>query len=264
MASIREMMLATAPPWLQDEEGARLLFTLGTMLDGTFEWTRIGIQARFPSYLSAEVLTQIGRDRVLFRGAFESDETYADRLRGWLDAWLFAGNPFTILEQLRAYLSPHEFVMRIVNNGGSWYTLEADGSRTYQIANANWDWDAQSTYWSRFWVIMYPPTDLWDRLPDVGDPTLWGGAIGNPGYTIGSTALPQQVADVRSIVNTFKDAKSRHMHTIVCFDSLLFDPGDTMPPNPDGTWGNSSKVVAGTRSIARSQDAIYWPGAMNR
>lgn len=263
MASTREMMLATAPPWLQDDDGARLLYLLGTMIDAQIEWTRIGIQARFPRYLSADVLAEIGRDRSIMRGAFETDEGYAQRLREWLDTWLFAGNPFCILRQLRAYVYPFEFKMRIVNNGGSWYTLNADGSIEYQIANANWDWDAQASYWSRFWVIMYPPPELWDRLPDVGDPDLWGNSIGNLGYTIGSTATPQQVSDVRTLVNIFKDTKSKHMFTVVSFDSGLFDPSDTAPPNPDGTWGNGSKVVAGTRSISRSLDAIYWPGVQS-
>ena len=258
--SIRQAMLETAPPWLQDGDGAKLLYAMGAMLDADVEWTRIGIQARFPSYETDDVLAEIGRERRIIRGAFEDAPTYAARLRRWLDDWKLAGNPFAILRQIKAYLDPYVVPMRIVNNGGSWYTLNPDGSREYEIANANWDWDAQPAQWSRFWVILYPPAELWTRLPDVGDPALWGGAIGTDGYTVGSTATPDHVASIRQIVDQWKDAKSLCVNVIVSFDSALFAPGDTMPPNPDGTWGNSSKVVGGVRMKARSTDAIYWRG----
>lgn len=267
MTSIREAMLRTAPPWLQDGDGARLLFTMGTMLDADLEWTRHGIKARFPSYGTDDALAACGRARgPILRGAFEDAETYAGRLRRWLDEWPAAGNPFAIMRQLQAYLAPHEVTFRIVNNGGSWYTLNPDGSREYVLNQANWDWDSETrepevvSFWSRFWVIIYPPSTLWERLPDWGDPTLWGGAWGTDGYTWGSTATPEQVASVRQIVSQWKDAKSRCMNIIVSFDPALFDPLDATPPNPDGWWQNATRVVGGVRQFTRSRDAIYWSG----
>lgn len=266
---IREAMLHTAPPWLADGEGARLLFTIGTMLDADVTWTEHGMRARWPSYKTDDVLSALGRDRVIIRGAFEDADTYAERLTRWLDDWIYAGNPFAILRQLRAYLAPFEVPMRIVNNAGSWYTLNPDGSREFVLGLGNWTWDL-FTYdefpfilpplWSRFWVILYPPAALWTRLPDIGDPDLWDGAIGNPGFTIGSTAKPEHVASIRQIVSTWKDEKSQCVSIVVSFDPSLFEPGDTTPPNPDGWYGNASRVVAGVRIPTRSSDAIYWPG----
>ena len=261
----RESMLATAPPWLAVGDGARLLDTMGAMIDAHVDWTRHGLRARWPSYGTADSQAAIGRDRRIIRGFAESSDAYAARLRGWLDSWLLAGNPFEILRQIKGYLSPFELRARIVNNGGSWYTIQADGSREFVLGAANWDWDSETlagNNWSRFWVILYPPTTLFDRLPNLDDPALWGGALNTPGYTIGSTATPEQVASIRQIVNDWKDEKSRCQSIIVSFDDALFDPADAGAPNPEGWYGNASRVISGVRTATRSGDAIYWPGSV--
>lgn len=262
MTSIREGIIAQAPPCLSDDEGAKVLFTMGAMLDAELEYTAHGIRARFPDYGSEDTLAAIGRDRQVIRGAFESGPTYGGRCRQWLANWALAGNPFAILAELRAYLAPYELRMRIVNRYGCWYTINPDGTREYVLNQSNWEWDAlpEESGWARFWVILYPPATLWTRLPDFGDPALWGGAFGNPGYTWGSTARPEHVRTVRQIVDQRKDEKSACSHIIVSFDPALFAPGDAIPPNPSATWGNYSTVVGGVRQFTRSHDAIYWPG----
>jgi hypothetical protein len=263
----REAMLANAPPFLTVDDGAKLLDVMGAMLDAHVDWTRHGIRARWPSYGSDDTLAAIGRDRRILRGFAESAEAYAERLRGWLDAWSRAGNPFEILRQLKGYLTPHAFDAHVVNHHGSWYTSLADGTLEWTLNASNWDWDSE-TYpsgpepWCRFWVVLNPPAELWTRLPALDDPALWDGAVDSPGFTVGSTATPEQVAAVRRIVGEWKDEKSVCQNIIVCFEPGVFTPGETNPPNPNGWYGNASRVISGVRTATRSPDAIYWPGSV--
>ncbi len=265
MASIQEAMLAEAPPWLKEGDGAKFLMVMGTMLQAQVEWTKQGMRARYPSYLTDDALAAIGRDRQIVRGAFEPSESYAERLRRWLDDWLLAGNPFAILRQLRAYLLPFEVPMRIVNHAGCWYTLNPDGSAEWLLKQGNWDWDSnkdwgETTPWSRFWVILYPPAELWTQSLEWDDPDeteLWG----ETEYTWGSNATVDQVTSVRRIVSMFKDEKSRCENIIVSFDADLFEPTDPVgAPNPDGNWHNWSVNVGGVQVPARNPNAIYWEG----
>lgn len=265
MPSLREAMLTFAPSWLQTDDGEKLLTVIGALLDAQMEWTHNGIFARFPRYRSTDTLAEIGHDRRIPRGAFEDNDTYAERLRRWLDLWLYAGNPFAILGMIQAYLAPYEVPMRLVNDRGSWYTLLPDGTREWLLAEGNWDWSSLSSNhptpsWSRFWVILYPPHELWSRGPLVDDAELWDGAVDSPGYTIGTTAKPEQVASILQIIKLFKDAKSRCQNVIISFDPDAFAPTDTAPPNPDGWWGNASRVVSGERVPTRLEDAEYWYG----
>lgn len=265
--SFREALVNDATPPLAEGEGRAILEVVGTMLDADVDLNRHGMAARLPSYGTDDSLAAIGRDRQIVRGFAEDAETYGLRLTRWLEAHERAGSPWEIMRQLQAYLTPHEVRVRIVNHRGNWYTRDADGTQTATLGASNWNWDSE-TYppgpdpWSRFWVILYPPTELWAPLPPLDDPSLWGGALDLPGYTIGSTATPEQVASVRKIVGDWRDEKSQCVGIIVSFDAALFDPEDAQPPNPDGWHGNASRVIAGVRTPTRSSDAIYWPGSV--
>lgn len=252
-------ILDDAPPWLKIGDGGKLLFVAGVQMDAFLDWVLNGLASRFPRYQTDEVLAAIGRDRVIVRGAFETAEGYAERLRGWLDAWIRGGNPFGIMTQVQKYLTPYPVRVRIVNDGQSWYTLNADGSEEYALNLSNWNWDNPDVgVWSRFWLIIYPPAELWTAGPNLGDPDLWGGAIGNDGYTLGSTATPGHVTSIRKIVSDWKDEKSRCERIIVSFDDALFDPAGAA--DTDGLWANNSKVVSGNRVAARATNARYWRG----
>lgn len=249
-----------APRWLTEGDGELVLTTLGLLEDALVERTRQGIKARFPQEAPSDALAPLGRDRRIIRGISESDEDYAARLLRWLDDWKVAGNPYALMGQIRAYCGV-DMRTRTVDTRGNWYTIEADGTRSYSLAQANWDWDGDADKWSRFWVILYPPAELWTISGQWGNGALWSsGKWGNPGATFGTTATPEQIRSIRSIIADWKPAGTRCPYVIVAFDDASFDPV-TSPgaPMPDGTWGRYS---TGTNPAVKSRldTARYWKG----
>lgn len=270
------MVKLLGPKWLvkdkvtvngvETETDSRILHTLALYLDAFNDRVLRGIRARLPGGGSTEdSLPYIGRDRQVARGPSESRSTYEGRLQRAIDDWRVAGTAWSVMEQIRGYCSPHAIRVRIVNEHANFYQIDRDGTRS-RGKDTSWNWSDEPEKWSRFWVIIYPTTDSpqqpWARSPNWGDPELWGGAWGTPGYTWGSTATPDDVASVRKIVRTWKPAGSRCINIIIVFqdDAEAFEVDATAPPAPDGTWGNWSKNVGGVQIPARSQDAIYWDG----
>lgn len=262
--TFRDTILRLSPPWLVDEVGSRFLYSMGVQLDALGDRLVEGMKGSHPDFAALflqEALPLIGRDRRISRGLDEGPVPYAARLLRFLEDWPIAGNAYAIMAQLRGYLSGHAVKMRVVNQAGAWRTLNSDGSVEYHRANpTNWNWDGNASAWSRFWVVIYPPSSLWLPGPTWGSPSLWGGAWGTSGYTWGSTATPDQVASVRNIISEWKSAASVCERIIVAFDPDSFDPTSSPgTPMPDGTWGSHS-VASPSRARSRLASARYWAG----
>lgn len=267
--SFRRHVQNLGPPWLTretivvgDEElevENRALYSIATLIDSRIDRMRAAIEARFPGHGAPEdALGHIGRDRQILRGPSESSEAYAVRLVRALDDWRLAGTAWAMMEQLRAFCTPHQVRIRIFNNHGTCRTIDRDGTRSRR-RGTNWDWDGTPAAWSRFWVLIYM-TDTSPRLPwDRGNP--WGtpgDTWGMPGRTWGSTATRNDVDGILQIVRDWKPAGTRCPYVLIVFNDAAFDPADTAPPLPDGTWRYWSKNVGGVQVPARSADAIYW------
>jgi hypothetical protein len=230
------------------------------------QFVQDGLAARFPGYGTDSALPYHSLDRKMFRGFDEPPAIFAGRLLGWLDFHKLRGNPFTIMEQVQAYLTvnfdavPVKPRIRIVNNRGTWYTLNEDGTRETVKDAGNWDWDGNTSLKSRFWLIIYPSADLWTLTPAWG--AVGGPAWGDNNLSWGSTATAQQVKSVREIIEECRSATAKCSHVIIAFDSDSFDPSD--PPGaagmPDGTWGHWSVNVGGVQVPSRLRTALYWDG----
>jgi len=134
--------------------------------------------------------------------------------------------------------------------GAMWHTIAgsadlAAGIRPFTIHRqvpSNWDFDGQTTKWSRWWAIVYTSgtileegTTYWD------DGSLWdGGQVWD--------GLPRAVA--ADIVAMFLDWHSAHSEcagVILAPDDASFDPTATATTDPDG-WtslpvGNWGQLV---------------------
>lgn len=245
ISTFRDSIRRIVPPWLAGLWGYRLLYSLAVQVDALGDATAAGAHLRFPNVYSPESLPLLGRERGIVRGFDESPEGYAARLRRWLDDHRRKGNPYTLMRQIQGLLTGHAVTLRIVNNAGAWYTLNADGSTEYHYG-ANWNWDGHPEEWSRFWLIIYPPPDLWARGGTWGDGGKWG-----DGRTWGSTATSAQMDTIDTIIKDWRAPHSVCVNVIVVFDGTAFAPTDTAPPLPDGTWGPMT---------ARDPRAIYWDG----
>lgn len=256
-ASIHKML----PRWLTDDDGGKVAASLALTADDFIARARLGLLARFPSYApDDDALAAIGRDRRIVRGINEPRASYAARLSRAFDDHKRRGNPFAMLQQLRAYLQAN-CVVRTVDRRGNWYTVDAAGAESCVINAANWNWDGVSvSQWSRFWTIIYPEggTKPWAPSGNIGSSTLWGdGKIGHSNLTIGTTATRDQCASVWSIIRDWKPAGTKCEWVIIAFDSASFSPAGST--DPAGEWGNWSKTTAGGDVVpVRLATARYW------
>lgn len=251
----------TAPPI---ETDSRVLYSLAGVGDAMLERTRLGVRARFPGGgAPADALPYIGRDRLIIRGPDEAQAAYELRLQRYLDDHRVRGNPWALMEQIRGYCSPHAVKVRTVDEHGNWRFIDSDGTRSRSLGD-DWDWDgsALADTWGRFWLIIEPAggTLPWAPGPDIGDVDLWDGAIGTPGFTIGTTATPNDVASVRSIVKAWKRAGVKCVHVIVSFRSSQFVPSSSDNPDGSPSWANYSINSGGTQVAVRDPWGRYWLG----
>jgi hypothetical protein len=239
-----------------DGESGLVGYALDIMKDGFVERVRQGLLARFPqndatgaATAPPDALVAMGRDRRVARGIFDTDVTYAARLRLWLDDRRTSGNPFTLMRQLAGYTGAGTVSFRTVDNSGNWYARDAAGVETSSLKLANWNWDGSSALWSRGWVIIYPGT-LWTAEGTLGDGTLYGDAVG----TIGTTATQEQAATLHSLVTDWSPAGTQ-IEIIVSFDPAAFNPAS---PEPNGLWRAFYKYVANTAVASRLSTARYF------
>jgi hypothetical protein len=211
----------TLVAWLRGDAGSRLLFSMGIQLDGLAEQFRLAQLQRFPEYSFPEALQYQGRDRRLFRGLSETDDSYASRLTQARATWKFAGNAPTLLRQLWALLTPGETVrIRYVVNGYTdetasagtqftdWWTIDDTGLSHLRVDPSNWDWDGDGAIGygkqARFWIIIYR-SDLTPAVWGTPPPDLWGEA----GWYWGTGDGPRDwLADARNVIRTFRAAGS--------------------------------------------------------
>jgi len=251
MSQFRHAFAKLVPSWLSTDEGQLALHSLWTLADWARERVRLGLYARMPDYAPPDALSAIGRDRLIVRGIDESDDSYAVRLKRWLDDHLVRGTPWGMLDQIHAFLQA-DCVLRTVDRRGNWFTREADGTRTVNRAVANWTWDGTAaSSWSRFWVIIYPVDSApWEDI------AAWGG------WSETGTHTPEQVSAIRSIVRQWKPAGTVCEWIICAFDPLSFDPG--FPAGfagmPDDQWGGFGVNVGTAWEPIRLDTARYWRG----
>ncbi len=241
------------PWWLRTDEGGLVKRTVDRVLGAFTERARQGLLAHGPETCPADALPYFGRDRLIVRGINEPAAAYGARLVRFLDDHRVRGNPFALHDQLRAYLQA-DVMIRTVDRRGNWFTTAPGGARSVVAAAGNWSWDTTAaTQWARFWVIIYPTIAgaPWSASSG-GAPASWPS-----GGTIGTSATPDQVASVRSIVRDWKPAGTRCEWIIVAFDPGSFNP---TAPEPDGTWRNYGYDTAGAYHAVRLNTARYWRG----
>ncbi len=228
------------PPWLRGYVGSRYVYAGAIQWDVLSEFTRIGVIQRYPSLAQTAALTQLGKDRKIFRGLSESDANYAERLRRFKGTWKLAGNAPTLLRQLWELLAPNASRIRYVVNGydgaagagtqfADWWTIDGTGLSFERVSPSNWDWDGSYGKNVRFWIIVYRD-DLtpakWGVPPYAWgeDGLFWGGS---------PSSTRDWVVDTFNVVQTFKAAGS-HMGPFPLYGGglIVADPSFTGAP-----WG---------------------------
>lgn len=244
-----------APRWLTTGDGGKVLQALTTVVDDHLDRSRQGLEARFPTYAARDArddaLALIGKDRGIPRGRAEVAAHYAQRLIGWRypRGHRVRGSAFALLNQVSEYFGGIDCWTIDVNSNR--HERTAAGVESFSYAYP-WPWDTDSRLW-RFWVVIVPGA-LMRAQPALGDPTLWGGTLGTPGYSIGQLgAVPDDADAMRELFTSdcpWKPDNALPMWLVVNLD------GTTHTPDP--TWAHWSKNVAGTQVASRYAGWRYW------
>ena len=281
---IRDLVKAISPPWLVGPgtpstplpAGAgiaeRFMYAIGIQSDFLIYKVQEAIKLRFPGYLNASSLAQIGDDRVILRGYLETDASYATRLRAWLDTWRHAGAARGVLQAVASYL-PNMPGVRSVLEGAAGYSVwdvlapgqdPSTAPTTYHINPANWYWD--SLGWiKRRWLII-DSTGWIAPAPAYADP---GATWGATAYSWGLYAPAERAETLRQLVRTWKGGGTRYPWIIVALDASLFDynanyPDPTLPDPSFGTWSKiDTSGARPARVSSRFIDGRYISGVMD-
>lgn len=260
MATFRDVAWAISPPRLRTSKAARYVYAfVGLPLDMIAQAAKEAVRARFPSYCPEDALPYHGRDRGIRRGPSESADGFRGRLLEWRVIEEGSGVGRAMLDEIAAFLTPHLVRLRIWTQAGMIYTREPNGTLLIDhSAPMYWNWDGQSSLFARFWLVIYSIGGVpWSRDGTWGDGEIWGS---DPSATWGSTATINEVSSIRQIVADRKPEATVCKNIIVSFDEAAFEPGDTVPPLPDGTWAHWSTNDASVQVPARDDRGIYWDG----
>jgi hypothetical protein len=258
----RTRMVRFITNWQTNRPGAnvgfRYLFSLVLPIDIELENTLQGINAWAPGSPNATLtaLPLIGNSRGLIQGEAETDAHFASRLIAWRAITKEMGKSERLALEIQNYLENTPLVRvveRLYSDSGAprafYVTANTDGSTTTQTAN--WDWDSVGgwtgsaadgtnagsvtrTWWSDFWIVVYPCewpvtgtalsalAPIWGRT-DIG--------LGHAVPVVARDAIVRIVAQWKGL-HTFCRA------IIFSYDATLFDPANpSASGDPNGTWG---------------------------
>jgi len=190
--------------------------------------------ARYPDYAPDDALSEIGLDRGIVRGFEEPASSYAARLKQWIVDRTTKGNPYTLMRQLRGYLTGYDVTFKVVSNNGAWHVLKPDGSTDFFHNPGNWDWDGNPDKWWRFWVIIQITNGPWVSVGKWGSGGVWG-----DGRMWGASITPEQAKTLVFLINEWKAAHSECWGILMTFDDAMFDPRGSGEGYPNGGWGDT-------------------------
>jgi hypothetical protein len=146
-------LVQKCPPWLQRTFGGPFMRGLGDILDTLVDETVQGVKIRFPvDDGDALALATIGRERRIRRGPSEAANTYASRIRVWLDSHRTRGNVYALATQLYLYLRAGiNPAFEIVSAKGNRLSVDTAGAMTRDQL-AIW---APSGGWSNIWIFFH-------------------------------------------------------------------------------------------------------------
>lgn len=224
LESLRDSMREISPPWLRGYVGERVMYSIALVCDALVDLTVGAIKMRFPLAHSDETLPLIGKDRKISRGNSETDESYAARLRGWLDVHPRRGNPIALLGQVFGHYASAPFAASLIYRSGRRFDMDSAGVVSTRSDMA-WTPDAEPSQWARWW-LMYDWPSAVASDGTWGDAGTWGdGMVWDSDLTVGL------VDDLR-----MKPVEWNAAH---CGGEIVLIHGDLeLWDYPDGLWSD--------------------------
>jgi hypothetical protein len=216
MARFRYDYLASTPSWLRTGDGELVQYTQGRVIDLFLERVRQSALARLPySTQDIDSLGLIGSSLGFIRGSSETDDQFRTRISEWLEphSHRTKGGYLALLRQITLVLGlPSGTRVKVVTRNGFWVSYSGGLSVTYGRLTSvvtgtnNGFWvgpDALPANNFAYAYIVIENHPAWS-LPTsllLGDPALWGGALGATDEVIGlGGAKGKEISDIRNLV----------------------------------------------------------------
>lgn len=275
----RDVIKSISPPWLQEGTNERVMYCFGLACDALLEKLNQAVKAHMPGLGTPTALPYIGRDRVMFQGPYESNESFANRLQSAFDAWQRAGSCRSVMSQAMSYVAgfnpvesgqlPRCAVIGDDYNGTytTWHTYYSDSdiisAPSYQRKTTNlWNWDGTHRWWRNWLVLFFSPSATL-QPEDTWGSGEWGQSGGSWGFNVESSFF----STLRLLVRLWKSTPTFYEWFIFSWNGGDGAPGSEFSPNsaagagnPDGTWKRWGKTVNGVYQQARTEDARFVDG----
>lgn len=218
MSRFRYNFSAAGPSWVTTGDCELVQYTHGRVIDCFMERVRQSALARLPySTVNSSSLGLIGGGLGFSRGSSETEDGYRARTSEWLQPWSLKskGGYLALLRQIALILGvPVGTRIKVVTRNGFWVkyidNVITYGWLTSAVTGTNngfWVGAGAPSLIAKLWAYVYIVIEnhpAWG-LPTgalLGDPALWGGALGATDEVIGLTgAKAAEIADLRDIVN---------------------------------------------------------------
>jgi hypothetical protein len=253
MAKFTEAFYKLVPSWLTELDGERVLYSLGLVKDFYVERVRQGFVQRMPSEAGQTALNYLAFDRGIPRGKSESNARYAARLKRWRQGHRTRGSAYALLEQLWNYWGG-TVRAQSVDVKGNRFNRELDGSESTSSGNT-WVWDSipASPRWGRFWLVLTPSLAAgMGEHPEFDDPDLYGGDLGEPGYSYGIAGFTNE--DGNWIRRLFTGALPWKPSGTMAQWAVVQLGADIVPDASYATW---STLVGITQTATRAASGRY-------
>lgn len=269
-ATMRDESDAISASWWNGPNGKLVRYSMSVLWDAIDQGCVYAIQAQAPSIAPYDALQYASADRRIVVGYQESLPSFRSRLTQWLDRAAYRGRSTGVALAVQGWILPQLPQVNVINQTGTWWTIPsgtnifppgASSVTPLATSQGTWNWDGLAgSRWARGWVVIYATEVPWCTQDGTwGSGGTWGDGNGwgvNQPYTY-FTGLPGLV----------KDWKGEHMlyplngGVIVSFSDALFQSTSGSGSLPNGTWGFWYVIINNNYQIARSQSAIYLPGA---
>lgn len=283
--------LALCPPWLLGPDGSRYMTVFGDAENQLETKAHDAATAHMPGQADASAIPLQAADRRLVQGPAETDQQFAARLSGALDAWARAGSRHAILSQVHTYLAglnpdvdPALPEARIVGGNGTYtiwdtYLVGAaqDAAPAHQtVTPENWDWDHVFQPW-RAWLAVFLSLASTPVLSGTAATAASAGGSGVSGVTTGFVTLTglagltgAQVQQYLSIgfytgtaVNSVNGGTYQIAAVLSATSCIIAAPSATVP-DPGGTveWTINAYPYIKPTPVCGAPSAVCGAGSM--
>lgn len=219
--SFRQYHAVLSPGWLLERFGARWADAFGNAKDWVVAGAKDAVKAKLPRIAPFDALDDIASERMLERGATETEAQFRARLVDAWSVWPWAGTAYGVLTALK--IAGWDRVI-LAQERRRMFQLDAAGNLVITTLTAGWEADpGADTSWALFDVIFDNVAfNYWPGGPPAED--------------------SQDAITIKRVIRTWKAGHAQTGRIIILTAGRLwgYPLGSTWATWNGGTWGGNT------------------------